>query len=563
MAVYSSEVYQSLFLTQVQQDLEVNAVLLKDRFKPYLIDENVQAVDDLCKKAGQESKIRITLIDREGVVLGDSERSPVSMENHATRIEFMDALAGRTGSSERFSQTLRRNMMYVAIPIQLGNDNLITHSLRTSVSIELIYQGQRNFYLKLLFPAFLIALLSAALSWYLSRRIAQPLIQMKNGANRFAEGDLDVPITLPDSEEISSLAQALNKMSQQLNQRILATLEQRRELETILSSMGEGVVAVDRNTRTLNINKAACSLLNVRTSPTKNTPLIEIVRNPDLHELVSITLSSEQRQERQISAADGCVLNVNGNPVFSIEGQITGAVIVLSDVTKQAKLETMRKDFVANVSHELKTPITSIKGYVETLIDTDQIDAATRQRFLEIVAKQTDRLHNIIEDLLELSRLDDENFEVYMSSVSLNSVVDSAVEACSRLLEKKNAEILVEASQEIFINANAPLLEQAVINLLDNAIKYSQVDCKIYVKVSRYDNYAVIRISDQGKGIAAKHHTRIFERFYRIDKARTPSSGSTGLGLAIVKHIVLLHRGEVTLQSIEGKGSSFTITIPF
>ncbi len=364
MAVYASAVYKSLFLTQVQQDLESSAVLLENRFKPYLLNGDAQAIDALCKKTGQESRIRLTVIDRAGHVLGDSESAPASMDNHANRSEFMDALSGQVGSSERLSQTVQRNMMYVAIPIRLGNDNQVTHSLRASISTELIYQGQRSFYLKLLLPTFLIALLAATSSWYLSRRIARPLIQMRDGANRFSEGHLDTPLESPDSEEMSSLAQALNQMARQLNQRIQVTLEQRKELETILASMAEGVIAVDRDTRVLNINKAAAELLDIRSADTQDRLLIEIGRNHELIQLVDDTLATQSREEAKIhlSPTNERTLTASATPVFNIEGQITGAVVVLSDVTKQAKLETMRKDFVANVSHELKTPITSIKG---------------------------------------------------------------------------------------------------------------------------------------------------------------------------------------------------------
>ncbi len=564
MAVYASQVYQSLFLTQVRHDLETSATLLKDSFLPYLESNNFGAIDALCKKAGQESKIRVTLIDSEGNVLGDSERTPNNMDNHATRLEFVTALSGKIGSSERYSQTMQQNMMYVAIPIRLNVIGGTTHSLRTSITTQLIYQGQQTFYLRILIPTLLIALLAASICWYLSRRITKPLGEMQAGAKRFAEGNLDTLIDAPESEEMYNLAQALNQMAQQIEHRILKAQEKRKELETILTNMSEGVIALNATAHLKIINKAAEEIFKCTYDDFADRPLVEFARNYSLITLVTDAINKEKNREDQITFTNNGeqVFNVSVNPVFNTEGQISGVVIVFSDITKQAKLETMRKDFVANVSHELKTPITSIKGYVETLLETKSIDKDTRHRFLNIVAKQSDRMHDIIEDLLQLSRLDNDSTQVPMEAVSTNSLVESANEVCSQKAKKRNSVICITMQENVKVIANAALLEQAIINLLDNAIKYSPDKSEINLTLFKDNTHATIQVSDKGKGIAEKHHDRIFERFYRIDKARSRSDGSTGLGLAIVKHITLLHKGEISLQSSEGNGSTFSIKFP-
>jgi two-component system phosphate regulon sensor histidine kinase PhoR len=362
------------------------------------------------------------------------------------------------------------------------------------------------------------------------------------------------------------LTEAFQSMSRQWAGRLSALTRRNDEQEAVLASMAEGVLAVDPDERIISLNPAAARLMGVNPREVEGRSLPEVVRNADLNRFVADALACKRPIEGDVvlRGARDCVLQAHGTALRDGAGRSMGAVIVLNDVSRLRQLENIRRDFAANVSHELKTPITSIKGFVETLLDGAMRDAADAERFLRIIARQADRLNAIIEDLLSLSRIEKEAdaADIVLAVVSVRELLDTARNDCDLPSRERNVRISLECDGKARVRANPALLGQAITNLLDNAIKYSEPGGEVWLVARNGDGGVMIEVRDQGCGIAEEHLPRLFERFYRVDKARSRKLGGTGLGLAIVKHIVLAHRGEVTVASQPGKGSAFTIHLP-
>ena len=356
-------------------------------------------------------------------------------------------------------------------------------------------------------------------------------------------------------------------MAQQLSDRIDAITNDKNRTEAILSSMIEAVLAVDLDGRIVSLNEAAANVLNIEKNRSIGRNLEEIVRNPDIQKFIQNTLKGEIRS----AEADTFLVNdgekflqLHGTPLNDSKGNRSGAVIVMHDITRIKLLEQIRRDFVANVSHELKTPITSIKGFVETLQEGALDDPTQAKRFLEIVARHTDRLNSIVDDLLSLSRLEEtgEKRRISLENTLLKPVLFSSIELSKFKAEKKNITVELTCDSDLTVRINTALIEQAVLNLIDNAIKYSPDSSKILVSALKTDTEVLITVSDQGSGIEEEHLERIFERFYVVDKSRSRKLGGTGLGLSIVKHIAQVHSGFVTVESKVNVGSTFKIHLP-
>lgn len=404
--------------------------------------------------------------------------------------------------------------------------------------------------------------------WRVARAIALPLERLRRAANRLQRGDHSQKLPASDIEEIAELAETFNHIVGETDARLRDLLRQRNEREAVLASMVEGVVAVDSDERVINLNEAGAELLEVERQHSIGRSLPEVVRNPALERLVSDVLLTQHTayDEIELTMADGerRTLHVQGSVLHDAQEQPMGAMVVLHDVTRIKRLENVRRDFVANVSHELKTPITSIKGFVETLLDGAMHQPEDAERFLRIVAGQADRLNAIIEDLLMLSRVEQEEkqIEIALDAGQLKDVLDSAILACQRKADEKQIRLELACEEDLVVRMNAVLLEQAVTNLIDNAIKYSAAGQQILIQAHRDPMDVVIKVQDRGCGIPREHLPRIFERFYRVDKARSRELGGTGLGLAIVKHIVQAHGGRATVKSAVGEGSTFSLHLP-
>lgn len=408
--------------------------------------------------------------------------------------------------------------------------------------------------------------LALAMSWLLSRSIGRSLGRLADAARRFAAGDFSERLRLSDHRELAETADAFNALADNLERSIASLNRRNSEQEAVLTSMVEAVLAVDGEQRVISVNAAAARLLSASAAEIEGRGLQEVIRNADLRRFVAAALTSDEPVEGNIilRQARDRVLQVNGTALRDPAGRSIGAVIVLNDVSRLRQLENLRRDFAANVSHELRTPIASIKGFVETLLDGAMANPPDAERFLQIIARQADRLNTIIEDLLSLSRIEQEAEAdgIALAVGGIEAVLQAAVSDCAARALARDITVELDCPSDLTAPMNADLLGQAVANLIDNAIKYSETGKRVWVRAYRDGQAVAIAVKDEGSGIAAEHHSRLFERFYRVDKARSRRLGGTGLGLAIVKHIALAHRGQVTVASEVAAGSTFLIRLP-
>jgi two-component system phosphate regulon sensor histidine kinase PhoR len=557
---YSARSWRLFFLEQTAADLETRGRLVESRMGGRAGLENGPGINKLCKDLGKITATRLTVILPSGQVLGDTEEDPAKMDNHGDRPEFQEAMKGKVGISTRFSFTLGHGRMYVAVPVK--DQDRVIGVVRASLAMTAIEQALRAYYFTIVLGGLLIALLVAVLSFFISRRLSGPLENLKRGALRFAQGDLSRKLPIPQTDELASLAEVMNEMAAKLEDRINALIRQGQMQEAVLSSMIEGVLAIDAEQRLIALNRAGARLLGVDPESSLDQSIQEVVQDPALRWFINRTLATQEPSEKEVAVNNGkLVLQAHGTSLRDATGTNIGSLIVLHDVTHLRRLELLRRDFVANVSHELKTPITSIKGFVETLLAGALHEPENAENFLKIIARQSDRLNEIINDLLSLSRIeqDAERGQIFLTAQRIKGVLAAAIEVCELKARERGITVHLECPDDLRARVNAPLLEQAVVNLVDNAIKYSEKNREVLVEAERSGPEVIVRVRDQGSGIATEHLPRLFERFYRVDSGRSRQSGGTGLGLAIVKHIAQAHSGKVAVQSTPGKGSVFSL----
>ncbi len=562
---YASQSMRQFYYDQVAEDLKASAHIVEQQVLASYKSSDSTGLDTLCKMLGTAGQRRITVIDISGKVLADSQEDPHQMDNHSDRPEIMAAVKGQIGSEIRFSHTLGLDMSYVAIPLK--DQGRMIAVLRMAKPVSAINEQLKSIYYKILIGGSFIAAVAALLSLAISRRISRPLEILKKGAERFADGDLSHKLPVANCQEIDAVAKAMNQMAGEIDERIRTICCQRNEQKAVLSSMTEAVLAVDSQQRVITLNSAAADIIGVDKSHAKGRTLQEIIRNPALQHFVTNSLVGNELIEDNIALQkDGveCFLQAKSNALRDEHRQQIGTLVVLNDMTRLRRLEQVRQDFVANVSHELKTPITSIKGFVETLLEGAIKKPEEAKRFLDIIARQTDRMDAIIDDLLALSGIEQqaEKAEIELEDGCLKEALDAAVELCRDKAQAKQIEIELICADKSVTTMNRPLLEQAIVNLLDNAIKYSPPGSQIEIAATQVDEQISITVTDSGCGIDNELLGRIFERFFVVDKARSRKLGSTGLGLAIVKHIMQSHNGSVTVESKIGSGSTFTLHLP-
>ncbi|HBC87987.1 MAG TPA: PAS domain-containing sensor histidine kinase [Lentisphaeria bacterium] len=561
-AWYTTVLLKKFYFKHVQEELEIRCSLVEKDVADLMASSDYNGLDLFCKKFYKANNSRLTVIAPDGKVLADSIEDPAKMENHAGRIEIDDALKNLTGRSIRYSPTLHQNMMYIAMPLPIkGKDSSV---LRISVPVGFIDKTLSEIYRKIIYAGIAIAVLATLIGVFVSRRISSPILALEKGAANFAKGDFSRKLQVPDIDEIGELAGSMNFMADELNRRMREILEQRNRQNAILSSMMEGVIAVDAEGRILSINRAAALLLKTPESY-QDKLFHEIIRNAALQNFIDSVLEEKKTIEKELSFFDDeqRSLYVRGTVLNDSEGGCIGALLVINDITRLKKLENMRSEFVANVSHEIKTPLTAIKASVETLLDggTAKDDM---ENLLRIISRHTERLTSIVDDILSLSKLEQDKMQddQKLSETLLETVVEGAIADCREKAEKKEIGFVMNCNKGIVGKMNSSLMEQALVNLIDNAIKYSDEKSSVEIETFKDDGKIFMRVKDHGCGIPQEHLSRIFERFYRVDKGRSRKLGGTGLGLSIVKHIANLHGAKVEVESVVGKGSTFTIILP-
>ena len=566
VALYGAREMKTLYINQLTSTLEARAKIAERLLKPLLNTNENARLDRECKEISKASNTRITVVDAQGFVLGDSHEDPLSMENHGTRPEIVLAYHGEVGVKTRYSNTRQANMMYVAIPVK--QDNEVIAVVRVAVPVSAIENVLTSFYRNIAIGGAIIVVLAALISIAVLKRLTDPLRELRNGAGRFAAGDLDSRLPVPTTEEIADLSESMNKMAEQLDVRIKTIAQQRNEREAILSSMSEGIVALDADEKIVLLNRVVAGFLDLDVAESRGKTFYEVIRIPSVLEFVERAMHSSDIAEMEIKmpgpGASVKYFQARAAALKDSFGEKVGVVVVFNDITRLKKLESIRRDFVANVSHELRTPITAITGSVETLLDGAMDNSDDSRRFLEMIARHSDRLNNLIKDLLSLAQIESETEQIGAELIRgrVIDVIASSVMACQEKSRLHQVDVFHSCDPNLEANINRGQLEQAITNLIDNAIKYSNRGSTVNVEVTSPSDEIVILVQDKGVGIASEHLPRLFERFYRVDEARSRDAGGTGLGLAIVKHVAVAHKGRISVDSSPGKGSSFRIHLP-
>jgi two-component system phosphate regulon sensor histidine kinase PhoR len=558
---YSTALLHRFIVEETTQELNTRAAILQDDFTAWVRAGDTARIEQECKSIGLMAATRITVILPDGTVAGDTDEDPAQMENHSTRPEIRSAMEGVAGKSIRYSTTVRKRMLYLAVPLRENSKTIGV--LRVSLPLTAMSQAAGAYQHAIIVAGLVAALAAALVSAVVSRRISRPLEDMKEGAQRFARGELRHLVREEGSEESALLARALNEMAGKLGLMLERVTAQRNQLDAVLSSMSEGVIALGPDGRILLMNRSAGDLVGTSPEDAGGKMVYEVTDAPILLSLLEEAKTRGAPVEAEVALRIGGerVVKAVAKTMRSAEGDLLGIIAVLRDITKETKLERVRRDFVANVSHELRTPITAIKGFAESLLDGAMEDTEEAVRFLRTIVRHADRLNSIIEDLLTLSRIEQEadQLQVGLTIGRVRPVLEAAAESLAPLAAEVMAEVELECDEGLLAMTNASLLQQAVTNLVDNALKYGGEGVKVRVSARRTNGEVAIAVKDSGPGIAPEQLERIFERFYRVDRTVSRKFGGTGLGLAIVKHVALVHSGRMEAASGLGKGSVFTL----
>ena len=545
----------------LKRDLLLNKSLLENELKG---DINSTDTPSLAKRIGRSLDLRATIIDRAGLVRGDSEideKDLLNIENHINRPEIQGAAKDGFGESKRFSTTKKTYMLYMAA--SLGNNGSLGF-LRLAIPLSEIELVESKMQKTIAAALILGLLLTIALGAGISVMVSRPLSEMSVIAKKMAGGDFSKKIYTRSNDEIGDLAAVLNHMAEEIKNKMKKISYEEAKLDAVISSMFEGIMLTDEKGQILMMNPSLRKLFLIDSPPEGKKP-IEVLRNNEIQDMVDNIIKDRRRmaKEESVTSASGeKSILVNGAPVTK-EGQMEGVIMVFHDITELRRLERIRQDFVANVSHELRTPLSNIKGYSETLLGGAIRDEANSKEFIDIIYRESGRLSNIIDDLLDISRMESGKIKMVFLPVEAGEAIKKAIAVLKNSFASKSINIELSVPPDLpRILADEGRFTQVLLNLLDNAIKYTPERGGIKVFALKKDNFIQIEVADTGSGIPEKDLTRIFERFYRVDKARSRELGGTGLGLSIVKHIVQTHGGEVSVRSDLGKGSTFSFTIP-
>jgi two-component system, OmpR family, phosphate regulon sensor histidine kinase PhoR len=533
----------------LRSDIERLLVQNAQGFALRVENDHQHSLQQMATEEARITETRVTIIARDGVVLADSEADPKTMENHAARPEIAAALGGKVGSSTRLSHTVGVEFLYLAVP---SGDKVV----RLAYPLRSIQQHVSNIRSNLLRATMLALLLALVLAAVIAEVISRRLRRIVRFAEQVAAGDLSARIAETSGDEIAQVALALDRTARRLEENFAAVRESRSELEALLNSMTDGVIAVSPDMKVRWANHAIAGILH---RPVRiGAPVIELLRHPDFLATLEAVLQSKHRENTIIAS-------LSGRRSFSVTAEPLpdgGVVSVLHDISEVERVEKTRRDFIANVSHELRTPLTSIRGYAETLLESDGLLNDSAREFLQVIRRNAERMGRLTEDLLVLARVESGEEKLDLRPHSTRHLLAEAVSSMQESARAAEVELIVENIHDWSVIADSYAVHQVFGNLISNALRYAQSGKKIVVGADERENGIEFFVRDFGPGIASEHLPRIFERFYRVDKARSRESGGTGLGLAIVKHIVLNHGGSVRVESAVGHGTTFFFLLP-
>ena len=558
LVLFINQITRDFYYRHIKEDLYDRAILTSKLI--ILHKEGSQSFQELVKTSGKETNMRITIVDESGVVVADSDEQPSLMDNHLNRPEIIQSKLDGIGSSQRFSATLNQEMMYLAIPLLLDKYNL---TVRVSMSLSNLEMIIKDLQKQVAYLGVVIGFTLLFISFYFSRKVTIPLQLMRKDAESFVETfQLTDPLTIPKTKELASLAISLNKMAVEIEQKIKIIQHEKDDREELLSSMQDGIISVDNKMKVLSINDIAKEYLHIKVENTIGKKVTSIIRQKKVTSFIKKVKKTKGKTQSEIVIKTNKKRTIifNGTPLIK-DKTISGILITMTDVTFQKQLERLRQDFVANVSHELKTPITSMLGYME-IIQSSDIEDDKKHEFYGKVLNQTNRMNDIIDDLLRLSKIEsqEEDSTIELVSMDIKPILEGSVDDVLDKAQKNNNRILIHCD-DIRASVDAQLLREAIANLLENSIKYGDKERDIKI-IAEADSQVLIHIENSGKRISEKHRDKVFQRFYRVDKSRDRKAGGTGLGLAIVKHIALVHGGEVFVSDSKKNKCRFTLSLP-
>lgn len=552
-------------LEEIERSLVVRSELLSELVRPVLTSGfGFEQLQNSISKLGSSTESRITIITLDGRVIADSEESTQAMDNHLQRPEIVEAADSGRGTTSRYSDTLQQQMMYLALAVRDEQENI--GFVRVSLPLTSVDESLAQMRVPILVSALLVACVALLIGFFFAKRFSDPIIHITEAAEAISRGDYNRRIDLDQKDEVGGLAKAFNRMARISTERMDEITLDHNRLKKLIAGMVEGVIDVDEDQRIAHINEVACRILSISIEQCIGEPVWEHVSAVEIIsalEEANVSRVVVNTQMTRATPEGDEVVDIYVTALHNDNGDSIGALIVLNDISELDYLGTIRRDFVANASHELKTPITAIRGLTETILDDPDMDASVQKDFVEKAHVQSLRLSSLISDLMTISRLEsdrqDQNFQVF----DLRTIVKSSETAMKIICQEKELELHVELPEkEVRINGDFQAISQLTDNLTDNAIKYTNSGGTVSLKLECQDQMAVLTVTDTGIGISLQHQQRIFERFYRVDKARSRELGGTGLGLSIVKNIAEQHGGSISVSSKSGKGSSFVLRLP-
>ncbi len=559
LALYFSGSLREEHTGELRTQLVAEARWVADAAQPLLADgAKTGTIGPAVGRWGKLLASRVTLIRADGVVLGDSDQDPATMENHLGRPEVQQALSQGVGVSTRYSQTLGYDMMYAAVPVEVnGKTVAIARAALLLTRVQASGDRLRN---TLVIASAITALLAMLLAVLIAERIARPIRRLTRAAERVAEGDLNTRLFLTTRDEVGQLAVAFNHMADQLHEKVTTLGGERSRLAAVLERMADGVLITDGGGHVQLINPAACRLLNITQENALGRSFAQVVRN---YRLIELWQACCNEGKEQIAAVEtdrlGLFLQAIVTPFH--EANSSGYLVILQDLTQIRRLETIRRDFISNISHELRTPLAALKALVDTLRDGALEDPPAAERFLNRMETEVDALTQMVQELLELSRIESGRAPLRLARVPVADVVLPPIEHLRPQAERAGLTLTVTLPPDLPpLQADAERIQQVVTNLVHNAVKFTPSSGQVNVWAERSGNEIVIKVQDTGVGIPSDDLPRIFERFYKADRAR--SGGGTGLGLAIARHIIQAHGGRIWVESVEGQGSTFYFSLP-